>query len=142
MTSKITDNVGGLKVIVKSQNINLVAYKEVSGKVIVRASRSKRKRKGVSVFISNTYYAQLPPPNPSSVEPVPIKVTEKETRNARRTVLREFAVGAGVKITGNSVLPGQGSVQLPITGVRTVARITIDGETKEFETTKGTVGSR
>lgn len=139
MAKKIKTIVGGLKVTIKSQNINLIAYKEISGKVIVKAIKSKLKEKGVTVFLKNTYYAQLPPPDPSSVKPIEIKVTEIQTHHQRRTVLREFAVGIGVKLKGDIWIPGLGPVSLPITGVRTEARVTVAGETKEFETSIGTV---
>jgi len=139
MTKEIETIVGGIKVIIKSDKLNLVAYKEITGKVIVKANKSKRKEKGVKVFLKNTYYAQLPPPDPSSVKPIEIKVTQRQTHHQRRTVLREFAVGIGVKLKGDIWIPGQGPVSLPITGVRTEARVTVAGETKEFETSIGTV---
>lgn len=139
MAKKIETTVGGIKVIIKSQKINLLAYKEISGKVIVKASKSKLKDKDVKVFLKNTYYVQLPPPDPTSPKPVEIKVIEIQTHHKRRTVLREFAVGIGVKLIGEIFLPGQGPVFLPITGVRTEARVTVAGETKQFETSTGTV---
>lgn len=139
MAKKIKTTVGGIKVTIKSQKFNLLAYKEISGKVIVKANKSKLKDKGVEIYLKNTYYAQLPPPDPSSVKPIEIKVTETQTHHQRRTVLREFAVGIGVKLKGNVIIPGQGPVSLPITGVRTEARVTVAGETEKFETSIGTV---
>jgi hypothetical protein len=139
MPKKIQTTMGGIKVVIKSQKFNLLAYKEVSGKVIVKASKSKLKKKDVKVFLKNTYYVQLPAPDPTSPKPVEVKVMEKLTTHKRRTVLREFAVGIGVKLEGKAWIPGQGFVYLPITGVRTEARITIAGETKEFVTSTGTV---
>ena len=141
MPSKIKDRVGGLKIEVKSQKINLIAYKEVSGKVIVKASKRKRKQKGVTVFIKNTYYGQIDHPDSGALPPVPVfeKPTEKETKNKRRTVLREFAVGIGVKLKGSYLQLAKGPVELPITGVRTEVTIKVGNETKQFKTTKGTV---
>jgi hypothetical protein len=130
MASKKEDNIGGLKVEVKSGEFNIGVYKEITGKVIFRESKSKIKKKGVSVFIRNTYYGQLPPPDPSSIQPLVIKVTEKATQNEKRTVLREFAVGVGIQIAGQV---------LPITGVRTEARIRVGSETRDLETILGTV---
>jgi hypothetical protein len=139
MAKKIETTIDGIKVIIKSQKFNLLAYKEVSGKVIVRASKKKLKKKDVKVSIKNTYYVQLPAPDPTSPKPTELKVTEKLTHHKRRTVLREFAVGIGVKLQGEIWIPGQGPVFLPITGVRTEAWVTISGETKKFETSTGTV---
>lgn len=139
MAKKIKTQVGGITITITSQKLNLLAYKEITGKVIVKANKNKRKKKGVEVFLKNTYYAQLPPPDPSSVKPVEIKVTEKQTHHQRRTVLREFAVGIGVKLKGDILILSEGPVFLPITGVRTEAWVTIAGETKQFETSIGTV---
>jgi hypothetical protein len=147
--NRIKTNVGGLEVIVKSQKINLLAYKEVSGKVIVRASKQERQEKSVDVVLKNVWFFQEPAPDPTHAAPLSIESFPVVTRNRRKTVLRHFAVGFGVKLNIDKLLldhglhlsPSLGPVpQMLVTGVVTMATVTIGGETEEFVTQKGTVG--
>lgn len=145
---RVETRVGGLKVIVKSQNLDLKVFKEVSGKVIVRASKRERREKGVDVVLRNIWFFQRPAPDPTHAVPLSIESHPVVTRNKRRTVLRHFAVGFGVKLNidkilldqGQPVSPSMGSVEMPVKGVVTMATVTIGGESEEFETQNGTVG--
>jgi hypothetical protein len=150
MDRKLKDSVNGLKVEVKSLNLNVGLYKEVSGKVIIRATKRAMKRKGgVSVFLRNTYYYGDPSLDPHLNEvaiPPGVFTSKAEaiTRNERRTVLREFAFGLGGisgELPQGGVNPGPGVVALPIIGVRTEATINVGDQNKRFETAAGVVFS-
>ncbi|TSE07420.1 hypothetical protein [Aquimarina algiphila] len=145
MAQKTTKKINGIKVKVSSYKLNLLAYKEIAGRVVIKASNKKIKQKNVKVEIDNFYFGVNPHPSPNT--PVLLGKHHKPSFEKKYTTARHFAVGIGVKlkIGGSPIevspsLPS-GLVNLPISGVITKATITVGGKTETITTQKGKVGS-
>lgn len=142
MAQKIDKKINGIDVKVSSYKINLLAYKEIAGRVVIKASTKKIKQKDIKVTVTNHYFALNPHPAPQ----IPVMIgnpISKTTFEKKYTTVRHFAVGIGVKIKGSSISPSipSGLVNLPVSGVITRATITVSGKTEVIITQKGTVGA-
>lgn len=129
MVKKRKTRIGRLRVVQKSVKGNLFLARWIGGRVIVRANRRRRRRRGVEVDLLNFYFVKGDDPTTSGMT-VPLRVgtnpQRKRTRNRRRTGTRHFHVGTA----GPSVFP---------TAVVTVSTVRIASECKTIVTDRGAV---
>ncbi|WP_299712214.1 hypothetical protein [uncultured Tenacibaculum sp.] len=142
MAKKVIKKINGVKVKVSSYKINLLAYKEIAGRVVVKTTLRRIKKKNVKVTITNFYFVVNPHPHPQDPILIGGPMT-KTTSKKKYTKVKHFAVGIGVKLKGGNISPSipSGLVNLPISGVVTKATITVAGKTETITTQIGKVGT-
>lgn len=142
-----TQKIGDVKIRCESFDRNLWFYRSIGGKVKVRGKKKKRrwwclwlckkpvKKKADSIYIQNTYYSSI------NDTPIPVKTAshQKTCTQSSGCKLHHWAFGFGVdiKFPDGGATPGTVDDLLPIQGVVTEARVTVDGETVSFTTATG-----
>ena len=127
--------VGGVEVVCRSFKKNYKVYKEIGGEVEVKVSKKKAKEIVEFVRLENKYYVRVG----NSPQVVLAFTRSKDRRGRKKVGQKEYAFGIGVKFKfpSGQVRPAKVPKLLPIHGVVTRATITINGDTKTLESSKG-----